>query len=142
MSKKPLLGIGKRPFPTKRAALQPLDGRVKSPSKNKLSVILMSLEGASSLVNGFFMFFLGAVAYGIEKTGLDSFISDFELEELLDKKCLRASFDKGEIHCATCGETITRNNLGLIAEKKELDFICRNPACSIEYERRINNYYN
>ena len=130
--------IGKRPFPTKRAALRALPTSLKNSSKNKLSVILMVGQAASSLVNGFMLFFLGAVAFGMEKTGLDSFVSDSYLYKTLDSKNLRSSFDNGEIRCAGCGTVITRNNLGMIIEKDSPDFICENPSCSLKYHQKLN----
>ena len=113
---------------------------LKNTPKNRLSVVLMAIEASSSLVNGFFMFFVGVVFTGMQKTGLNSFISDYHLGKFLDEKKLRVLFDRKEIKCPSCGDIITKNSLGIIVDKTDPDFICRKPVCSLRYERKMREF--
>ncbi len=81
------------------------------------------MEASSSLFSGFLMFFLGAVVSGMERLGIDSYVSDFHLNELLEKRHIKSSFDNGKVLCAGCGTTINRGNLGLIIDKSHPDFV-------------------
>ncbi len=52
------------------------------------------------------------------------------LNSLLSHAGLLAPFEKGQIHCAVCWETISSENLvAIYMEKTELRFVCDNFRC-------------
>lgn len=67
-------------------------------------------------------------------------IKDSDVKALLEKFNILLEFNEGKIHCGSCGDVVTYENLGgFIIHNKQLLIFCNLPDC-IDYS--VSKYGN
>ncbi|NHI83311.1 MAG: hypothetical protein EAX81_03295 [Candidatus Thorarchaeota archaeon] len=67
-------------------------------------------------------------------------VDAFEVEYILRKRKVWKDFELGRMTCAACGNAISFQNLGTLAEDEmngEIEFVCKNPSCLELYMRQL-----
>jgi hypothetical protein len=61
-------------------------------------------------------------------------VHERDLDNLLEKIGIKEKFDKNEILCKFCKESVNRNNVySIFPESGMFNFICANPICINEF---------